>query len=836
MDRLDELREEERSILERIQENQQDIRTGSMSKDIFEADDGTSVEEPTIKKSRVELARVENSESETDKEFDGDIESESSSGEEEFCDDGKEVFYSNRITKWISSLEEDELVQNINVMEQPLELQYDDLIFPHLVDTDVDGCKVPEIIWNRLLDYQREGVAWLLDLYRQEVGGILGDEMGLGKTIQIISLLSSLQVSGKLDRPVLIICPATVMKQWVKELHAWWPPLRVVILHSAVGSLGDRLEDALRLVCKKGHVLVTSYGHLQQRGIGRKILNEEFSVAVLDEGHKIRNPLTDISILCKQIRTPHRIILSGTPIQNNLVELWSLMDFCYPGRLGSLNVFKKEIAQPIHAGGYLNASSLQIQTSYRCACILKDLIAPYLLRRVKADVAQSLPTKQEQVLFCQLTPYQRELYGHYVNSEDVRAILAGEKNILAGIDVLRKICNHPALLRPEDEELYGLSHIEVPKEPAERSGKLAVLASILEHWHRGGHRALLFCQTRQMLDIVEAFIAPKYEYQRMDGTTPIHNRMALVDNFNNNTKCFIFLLTTRVGGLGVNLTGANRVLIYDPDWNPSTDMQARERAWRLGQTRPVTIYRMLTVGTIEEKIYHRQIFKQYLTNRILADPKQTRFFKSSDLNDLFTLGDGGQQSETSALLRGLEDERAILSEAERAQTKNTDHSHIMEGLLQITGLHSALEHDRIVERPRREFLLVEREAQKRATEAIEALQRSRELGSLRPATSSIGLGPGVTTSAILASIRRRKLIDEVPDGGTMTKVPTDPLQRVVDQLLDLFSRHNGQCSSADIAKEFPHITGEDAVAFRQILRTISSLSDGFWRIKPIYRP
>lgn len=787
------------------------------------------------------------------------------------------------------------------------------------------GLLVPRSVWDQLLEYQREGLLWMLRLREQGVGGILGDEMGLGKTIQTIALMATLHVSGELHQPILIVCPATVMKQWVREIQVWWPPLRVVLLHSSSnpGRTGDDttiMEGALDLVRERGHVLITSYGHLQTR-LGELLLGQtSYSLAVLDEGHKIRNPMTGITERCKRVRTAYRLILSGTPIQNNLTELWSLMDFCYPGRLGSLTVFRAELAQPIAAGGYVHASSVQVQTAYRCACMLKDLISPFLLRRLKADVALNLPKKREQVLFCHLTEYQRALYEQYVASEDVQAIMSGIKNILAGIDVLRKICNHPTLLRlnvdegtdddDEEERYYAsreegdsfrlrwggdyglvkarglLSDIPRPKDPRELSGKMKVLDSILEHWYgppavaneeegmtttkasslpssgRPHHRALLFCQTRQMLDIIESWLGEhhrNYAYVRMDGTTPIAQRSLLVDRFNDDPGIFLFLLTTRVGGLGVNLTGADRVIIFDPDWNPSTDVQARERAWRLGQSRPVVIYRMLTVGTIEEKIYHRQIFKQYLTNRILSDPKQTRFFKSSDLYDLFTLGtehgntlgrnDGGtsgtllasSQSETKALLEGLydpheEEANETRAGADESQQTLTDTStNILKGLLSVSGLHSALEHDRLIERPMREVLLVEKEAQRRAIEALDAIKRSREQEKACPTSrlSFVSLGAGLTTASILAGIRRRQLAD-VSEKDIKVEGTDSLLQHTIDQLLKLFSQHRGRCTSELIARTFNYINGEDAIAFRMILKTMATLQQGQWVLKQAF--
>lgn len=382
---------------------------------------------------------------------------------------------------------------------------------------------------------------------------------------------------------------------------------------------------------------------------------------ILDEGHKIRNPNAAVTVACKQFRTAHRIILSGSPMQNNLKELWSLFDFIFPGKLGTLQVFMEQFSVPITMGGYQNASPVQVQTAYKCACVLRDTICPYLLRRIKDDVKinLALPDKSEQVLFCRLTEEQREVYQGFIDSKEVYQILNGEMQVFSGLISLRKICNHPDLFSGGPKILKGVPDEQLTEEEHfgywKRSGKMIVVDALLKLWHKQGHRVLLFSQSRQLLNIMELFIRNLgYSYLKMDGSTTIASRQPLITKFNENSSIFVFLLTTRVGGLGVNLTGANRVIIYDPDWNPSTDTQARERAWRIGQKKQVTVYRLLTAGSIEEKIYHRQIFKQFLCNRVLKDPKQRRFFKSNDLTELFTLSspDGSQGTETSAIFAG----------------------------------------------------------------------------------------------------------------------------------------------------------------------------------------
>eukprot|EP00753_Platysulcus_tardus_P011292 PLAT3281.24.p1 GENE.PLAT3281.24~~PLAT3281.24.p1 ORF type:complete len:1228 (+),score=372.28 PLAT3281.24:378-3686(+) len=497
------------------------------------------------------------------------------------------------------------------------------------------GFRLPLRIHSRLFDYQRRGVRWMWELHCQNVGGILGDEMGLGKTVQVAAFFGGLHASRLLVKPVLLLCPATVMGHWVREFHIWHPPLRVVLLHESgtarslsAASNGDVVRDIVR----RGGVLITTYQTM--RNYSDLLLQPQWGYVVLDEGHHVRNPDAAVTIACKHLQTTHRLILSGAPIQNNLTELWSLFDFVFPGRLGTLPVFDAQFAVPIRVGGFTNASPMQVQAAYKCCLALRELIAPYLLRRLKKDVATHLPEKTEQVLFCRLTAEQRSAYEAYLHSDEVEDVLDGHSRCFRALSVMRKLCNHPDLWlypagspRPDD---YG--HWS-------RSGKMVVVRRILPIWKSQGHRVLLFCQTRQVLDILEMMVQDmQLSYLRMDGNTSIRSRTRLIDAFNSDDGVFIFLLTTRVGGLGTNLTGANRVLLFDPDWNPSTDLQARERSWRVGQTKRVTVYRLIMSGSIEEKMYHRQVFKQFLTNKVLKDPKQKRFFKSSSLRDLFTLG------------------------------------------------------------------------------------------------------------------------------------------------------------------------------------------------------
>lgn len=275
---------------------------------------------------------------------------------------------------------------------------------------------------------------------------------------------------------------------------------------------------------------------------------------------------------------------------------------------------------PIVQGGYTNATDIQVQTAYKCACVLRDTISPYLLRRVKDDVKLSLnmPSKNEQILFCRLSKEQKDEYVRYLNSRECTYVLNSKNNILKALIHMRKICNHVDLVNDEYHKnpIWSANYTGDDLTQAtrkgfyKRSGKMIVVDTLLKLWKKQDSRVLLFSQSRVMLDVIESYVIEQnYVYRRMDGTTAAASRTNLVNEFNANKEIFIFLLTTKVGGLGLNLIGANKIIIFDPDWNPTNDLQARERAWRIGQTRNVTIYRLLTAGTIEEKIYHRQIFK-----------------------------------------------------------------------------------------------------------------------------------------------------------------------------------------------------------------------------------
>ncbi|KPJ08306.1 DNA excision repair protein ERCC-6 [Papilio machaon] len=576
-------------------------------------------------------------------------------------DDGNKHIFNQRITKWKENIKNalSGSIDLSNVDYYTADLQY-------VLDGNADvedshelqnGLYIPQYIWKQLYKYQKTGVKWLWELHQVEGGGLLGDEMGLGKTVQIIAFLAGLAKynSGPWVGlgPTIIVAPATVIYQWVSHFHYWCPNLRIAVLHHSGSHNGNHNQLLRDVQASHGILLITYEGIVKY---SKCLLSYKWHYLILDEGHKIRNPETQVSKLVKKFQTPHKILITGSPMQNNLQELWSLFDFMRPGLLGTHKAFMEHFAAPITQGGYANATEFQEATALEIAKALKSMITPYLLRRTKAEVQEhiKLPEKNEQVLFCALTQEQKDLYMGYLTSTMVRSILDKESRygdplrarVLIALSTLRKICNHPDIYLYEAHE----DGDEVNEETFghwKRSGKMIVVQSLLKIWQKQGHRTLIFSQSRAMLCILEQHLQSNdYKYLKMDGSVSVSLRQSLIKTFNENKEYLVFLATTRVGGLGVNLTGADRVIIYDPDWNPATDNQAKERAWRIGQERNVTVYRLLSAGTIEEKIYQRQIFKNFLSSKVLIDPNQKNVLTTSTLQGLFTLEEPNFEGDT----------------------------------------------------------------------------------------------------------------------------------------------------------------------------------------------
>ena len=516
--------------------------------------------------------------------------------------------------------------------------------------------------------YQQRGFEWLAFLARYGLNGVLADDMGLGKTAQTIAQLTRMKDQFGF-MPSLIVTPTSLSDNWRREFEKFSPQMRVMIYRGSPAKR-DKLRGEVAppeialgaMVDERGDIAPRAPGADAVKACGFDIVLATFATVrndasllsklpwryvIVDEAHFIKNSAAGVAKAVKTIPAKHRLALTGTPIQNRLSELWSLFDFLMPGFLGRQAHFTQQFEDPISRMQSGRAESAEEhETGRDAAGRLREKIFPFVLRRLKSDVAKDLPPKIESDIFCALTPEQRALYQSFGESEEARRAVGdiaerGESNspaILAALISLRKICNHPDLMYlPKNS---GRQHVTEPIPGYEnRSGKLEALGELLEQCREGGHRALIFCQLTSMLDIIGHFVKGKgLKYLRIDGETPGMLRQGLVEQFNGDANIDAFLISTRAGGSGLNLTGADTVIFYDHDWNPANDQQAQDRAYRIGQTRAVNVYRLICKGTLEEKILRRQVLKKALANSIVThDASGMKDLSREELLSLFTL-------------------------------------------------------------------------------------------------------------------------------------------------------------------------------------------------------
>ncbi|XP_074242954.1 DNA repair and recombination protein RAD54B isoform X3 [Saimiri boliviensis] len=533
-----------------------------------------------------------------------------------------------------------------------------------LVDVVID----PYVVYH-LRPHQKEGIIFLYECVmgmrmNGRCGAILADEMGLGKTLQCISLIWTLQCQGPYGgKPVikktLIVTPGSLVNNWKKEFQKWLGSERIKIF---TVDQEHKVEDFIKSVFYS--VLVISYEMLL-RSLDQ-IKDIKFDILICDEGHRLKNSAIKTTTALISLSCDKRIILTGTPIQNDLQEFFALIDFVNPGILGSLSSYRKIYEEPIILSREPSASEEEKELGERRAAELTCLTGLFILRRTQEIINKYLPPKIENVVFCRPVALQIELYRKLLNSQVVRFCLQGlleNSPHLICIGALKKLCNHPCLLfnsikekecsstcdKNEEKSLYKglLSVFPADYNPLlfteKESGKLQVLSKLLAVIHelRPTERVVLVSNYTQTLNILQEVCKRHgYAYTRLDGQTPISQRQQIVDGFNSqHSSVFIFLLSSKAGGVGLNLIGGSHLILYDIDWNPATDIQAMSRVWRDGQKHPVHIYRLLTTGTIEEKIYQRQISKQGLCGAVVDLTKTSEHiqFSLEELKNLFTL-------------------------------------------------------------------------------------------------------------------------------------------------------------------------------------------------------
>jgi SNF2 family DNA or RNA helicase len=457
----------------------------------------------------------------------------------------------------------------------------------------------PTALEAELRDYQLQGFVWLARLARLGLGACLADDMGLGKTVQTLALLLDQAAQG----PSLVVAPTSVCHNWVLEADRFAPTLR---LHELAGA-GDR--PALVAGLGPGDLLVVSYGVLHTEA--DLLASRRFAVAVFDESQNLKNADTRRAQASKRIDADFRLALSGTPVENRLEELWSLFDTITPGLLGSRERFQRRFVGPIERGAGAQARQA-----------LKSLIRPYLLRRTKAAVLSELPSRTEISLEVEPGPEERAFY-EALRRRALEALAASSSDggqqrirILAEITRLRRAACNPALIDPA----VGID-----------SSKLAVLLDLADELRAGRHRALVFSQFTGHLDLAEAALKTRgVSLLRLDGSTPARERARLVAAFQAG-QGELFLISLRAGGAGLNLTGADYVIHLDPWWNPAVEDQATDRAHRIGQTRPVTVYRLVLKDSIEEQILGLHAAKRSLAADFLEDAEAAGSFTEDEL-------------------------------------------------------------------------------------------------------------------------------------------------------------------------------------------------------------
>jgi SWI/SNF-related matrix-associated actin-dependent regulator of chromatin subfamily A member 5 len=478
----------------------------------------------------------------------------------------------------------------------------------------------PSFIQNGTMrDYQVAGLNWLVSLHENGISGILADEMGLGKTLQTISFLGYLRFVCGISGPHLVVVPKSTLDNWKREFGKWIPEIDVLVLQGAKDERQELIQD--RLVDEKFDVCVTSYEMILREKSHLKKFAWEY--IIIDEAHRIKNEESSLAQIIRVFNSRNRLLITGTPLQNNLHELWALLNFLLPDVFGDSEAFDQWFSK-------------QDQDSDTVVQQLHKVLRPFLLRRVKSDVEKSLLPKKELNLYVGMSEMQVRWYKKILE-KDIDAVngASGKKEsktrLLNIVMQLRKCCNHPYLF---DGAEPGPPYT-TDEHLVNNAAKMVMLDKLLKRLKNQGSRVLIFSQMSRVLDILEDYsVMRNYQYCRIDGSTAHEDRIAAIDDYNKEgSEKFLFLLTTRAGGLGINLTSADIVILFDSDWNPQADLQAMDRAHRIGQTKQVFVYRFITENAIEEKVLERAAQKLRLDQLVIQQGRAQQPVKNAASKD-----------------------------------------------------------------------------------------------------------------------------------------------------------------------------------------------------------
>ncbi|OTB13825.1 hypothetical protein K445DRAFT_319720 [Daldinia sp. EC12] len=534
---------------------------------------------------------------------------------------------------------------------------------------DNEHPRVPVVIDPRLAKvlrpHQIEGVKFMYRCVTGMIdekanGCIMADEMGLGKTLQCITLLWTLLKqspdAGKtLIQKAIVACPSSLVRNWANELTKWLGADAITPFAIDGKASKEELTRQLRQwAIASGRavtrpVIIVSYETLRLNV--EELKNTQIGLMLCDEGHRLKNGDSQTFTALNNLKVTRRVILSGTPIQNDLSEYFSLISFANPGLLGNRLEFRKRFELPILRGRDADASEHDRKKGDECLSELLGIVNKFIIRRTNDILSKYLPVKYEHVVFCNLAPFQLDLYNYFIKSPDIQALLRGKgSQPLKAITLLKKLCNHPDLLNLS-EDLPGCEKFwpedYAPKDARGRdrdikpwySGKMQVLDRMLARIRQDTNdKIVLISNYTQTLDLFSQLCRHRgYGHLRLDGTMNVTKRQKLVDKFNDpDGGEFVFLLSSKAGGCGLNLIGANRLVLFDPDWNPAADQQALARVWRDGQKKDCFVYRFIATGTIEEKIFQRQSHKQSLSSCVVDSAEDVeRHFSLDSLRELF---------------------------------------------------------------------------------------------------------------------------------------------------------------------------------------------------------
>ena len=507
------------------------------------------------------------------------------------------------------------------------------------------------ITGGKMREYQLAGLNWMIRLFDHGINGILADEMGLGKTLQTISLLGYLHEYRGVTGPHMVVVPKSTLGNWMNEFKRWCPVIRTFKFH---GNAEEREAQKAQFLVPGGFdVCVTSYEMVIKEKNALKKFHWRY--IIIDEAHRLKNENSRLSLVLRMFNTNNRMLITGTPLQNNLHELWALLNFLLPEVFGSAGQFDEWFSNVEEGEGGSDAVVSQ----------LHKVLRPFLLRRLKTEVETSLPPKKETILKIGMTEMQKTFYKRILQKDiDIVNSGADRSRLLNIVMQLRKCCNHPYLFQgaePGPPYITGEHLIE-------SSGKLALLDKLLPRLQQRGSRVLIFSQMTRLLDILEDYLMYRsYQYCRIDGSTDGAVREDHIDAFNREgSEKFCFLLSTRAGGLGINLATADTVIIYDSDWNPQMDLQAMDRAHRIGQKKEVQVFRFCTDGSVEEKVIEKAYKKLALDALVIQQGRLQENKKNLGKDELLAMVRFGAEKifDSSSTTITDEDVDAIMARGE----------------------------------------------------------------------------------------------------------------------------------------------------------------------------